>query len=656
MTDRWAYVLGGCAWVGALAPAIGAGLLGFGWLAWILGLGIGGVALTKRKPWLLCLAMLLAASLLSARAEANYRPIAEASAYEGSATLASDPEQFSGGLRVEISIPKGKFEGWAYGRAAAKLRDRLAGEKMMLKAKLRPFPGVSISAASESRETDLDLVSRQALNAETAKTEAQDNSASKSEPAAPASGSSPSAWHVRRGVVGRLTVESVSDWRPEAIHYRIANVFRRTLMAGTDSFSDDQRALFSGLVFGDDREQSSILADDFLAGGLTHLLAVSGQNVVFVLLLARPLMLRFGSRGRWAATLLVLVLFATITRFESSVVRATTMAGVAATATMMGRDSSSRRYLALTICCLVLVDPRIVRSLGFQLSVLASAGLLFLARPLEEKIRGPRLIAGVLAATIAAQLCVAPLIIATFDGIPVGSLWANVLAVPISGMLMMWGMTAGIVAGIFGGTLAAVIHLPTQLGIDWLQLVARMASRFWLGELKLWHVLVLGGCVAGLLLARHKSKIVLLPVGVALLILALPSLSFTAPSTMSIGRDSALWQSEGKSVLVAGEETSQRQLLEGLRRARVSNLTLMVATGSDSKAKQQLGALRNRYGDFEAWLPSGFGTANSVRPPQPGSVRIGGLVVSVTDTAPRLEATVGFADDYARELADASFR
>lgn len=653
MTDRWAYVLGGCAWAGALAPSIGASLLGFGWLAWILGLAVGGVALAMRKPWLLCLAMLLAASLLSARAEANYRPITEASAYEGSATLASDPEQFSGGLRVDISTSKGKFEGWAYGRAAAQLRDRLAGEKMTLKAKLRPFPGVSRGETTEGEAGD----SKSGL----ASQETLEQTATKSKTAT-ASGNSPSAWHVRRGVVGRLTVESVSSWQPETIHYRIANVFRRTLMAGTDSFTDDQRALFSGLVFGDDREQSPILADDFLAGGLTHLLAVSGQNVVFVLLLARPLMLRFGSRGRWVATLLVLVLFATITRFESSVVRATTMAGVAATATMIGRDSSSRRYLALTICCLVLVDPRIVRSLGFQLSVLASAGLLFLARPLEEKIRGPRLIAGVLAATIAAQLFVAPLIIATFDGIPVGSLWANVLAVPISGMLMMWGMTAGIAAGIFGGTLAAVIHLPTQLGIDWLQFVARMASRFWLGELKLWHVLVLGGCVAGVLLARHKSKVVLLPVGVALLILALPSLSFTAPSTMTIGRDSALWQSEGKSVLVAGEETSQRQLLEGLRRAGVNKLTLMVATGSDSKAKKQLEALRSRYGDFEAWLPSGFGTKNSVRPPQPGTVRIGGLTVSVTDTAPRIEATVGFADDSpfaddsASELADASFR
>ena len=266
--------------------------------------------------------------------------------------------------------------------------------------------------------------------------------------------------------------------------------------------------------------------------------------------------------------------------------------------------------------------------------MLASAGLLFLARPLEERIRGPRLIAGVLAATIAAQLCVAPLIIATFDGIPVGSLWANVLAVPISGMLMMWGMTAGIAAGIFGGTLAAVIHLPTQLGIDWLQFVARMASRFWLGELRMWHVLVLGGCVAGVLLARRKSKVVLLPVGVAVLVLALPSLSFTAPGTVGIGKDSALWQSEGRSVLVAGEETSQRQLLEGLRRAGVKKLILVVATGGKSKARQQLEALRSRYGDFEVWLPGSLA--------QPVSVRIGDLFVQATEVSPRLKVKVGF--------------
>ena len=52
------------------------------------------------------------------------------------------------------------------------------------------------------------------------------------------------------------------------------------------------RSLFTGLVIGDDREQPADLADAFRGAGLTHLLAVSGQNVAFALALAGPLLRR----------------------------------------------------------------------------------------------------------------------------------------------------------------------------------------------------------------------------------------------------------------------------------------------------------------------------------------------------------------------------
>ena len=53
--------------------------------------------------------------------------------------------------------------------------------------------------------------------------------------------------------------------------------------------ASDGASLFTGLVLGDDRDQPADLADDFQGAGLTHLLAVSGQNVAFVLALAGPL-------------------------------------------------------------------------------------------------------------------------------------------------------------------------------------------------------------------------------------------------------------------------------------------------------------------------------------------------------------------------------
>ena len=64
-----------------------------------------------------------------------------------------------------------------------------------------------------------------------------------------------------------------------ALPGRIANSLRRTIESGARSLARDERALFTGLVYGDDRAQSPLTADDFDAAGLTHLLAVSGQNV-----------------------------------------------------------------------------------------------------------------------------------------------------------------------------------------------------------------------------------------------------------------------------------------------------------------------------------------------------------------------------------------
>ena len=75
----------------------------------------------------------------------------------------------------------------------------------------------------------------------------------------------------------------------------------------------------------------------------------------------------------------MIAFFALITRFEPSVLRASAMAAVAVTATTLGRDSSSLRLLALAVGGLVLVDPFLVHSVGFQLSVAACVGIVLLS-------------------------------------------------------------------------------------------------------------------------------------------------------------------------------------------------------------------------------------------------------------------------------------
>ena len=91
--------------------------------------------------------------------------------------------------------------------------------------------------------------------------------------------------------------------------------------------------------------------------------------------------------------------FAAVTRFEPSVLRAVAMAAIATTATFVARPASTLRVLALAVTALLLVDPLLVWSVGFGLSVGASLGIVLLARPLAARLRGPRVLIEPLAVT-----------------------------------------------------------------------------------------------------------------------------------------------------------------------------------------------------------------------------------------------------------------
>src|SRR5262249_9589758 len=148
------------------------------------------------------------------------------------------------------------------------------------------------------------------------------------------------------------------------------------------------------------------------------------------------------------------------TRFEPSVLRACVMAALAAFAIVLARPASTIRLLALAVTGLVLVDPLLVWSVGWWLSVGATAGIAGLAAPLAAGLPGPRALAEALAVTIAAQIGVAPVSVSVFGGLPVASIPANLLAVPVAGPLMVWGLPAGILAGLVPAA-APALHLPT---------------------------------------------------------------------------------------------------------------------------------------------------------------------------------------------------
>ena len=95
-------------------------------------------------------------------------------------------------------------------------------------------------------------------------------------------------WLDARHIAARFRIDEIGASRGTAAPFAVANAVRRVLARGALPLPEVRRSLYTGLVYGDDREQAALLADDFRAGGLGHLLAVSGQNVAFALAAAGP--------------------------------------------------------------------------------------------------------------------------------------------------------------------------------------------------------------------------------------------------------------------------------------------------------------------------------------------------------------------------------
>jgi competence protein ComEC len=301
-----------------------------------------------------------------------------------------------------------------------------------------------------------------------------------------------------RHVVGRLRLEWCSDITPGSPLARAGNRVRATVRrAGNLSMLPDDAALYSGLVLGDDGREPSWLVDAFRASGLSHLTAVSGQNVSFLLAAAAPMLRRLRPWWRWSVTIALVGWFMALTRFEPSVLRAGVMAMLAATAFVIGRTASPVRLVAVAVLVLVLVDPMLVWTVGFWLSVGATLGVSGVSPWLARRLPGAPWWRAALAVTLGAQAGVALPSVLVFHRLPVVSVPANLAAVPVAGLVMLYGLPAGLAGGVIPAIAARMVMWPAAVGTRWVSTVARLSAR--LEPSARWEVA--GWVVVGVVLA-----------------------------------------------------------------------------------------------------------------------------------------------------------
>ena len=588
MTDRQVQLL-------AVAVVLGA------WLAWpvpmLLPLAAVVLAGVVGRPLLLTVGLAVLAGGLAAGALAGLDGVA-LGAGSGTVPLLEDPEADGyGATRVVARAGEHQVEVVARGGAAGAVRRGLSGQHLAVSGRLEPL-GRS------------------------------------------------AAWLRHRHVAARLSVEQVGKWSPGSPIARAANAYRRRLASGAGAgLGRPDASLLMGLAVGDDRDQPAGLTDAFRASGLTHLLAVSGQNVAFVLAVVGPLLARLRGRWRLAVALAVLGFFAVVTRLEPSVLRATAMAGGAVLTRVWGREASAPRLLGVAVVAVVLVDPLLVRSLAFQLSVAATWGIVAWSGPVAGWLPGPRWLREPMAVTVAAQLAVAPIQIWNFDGLPLASLPANLLAGPAAGPAMVWGMTVGFVAGFVGDGAATVVMWPTKLLVGWIAVVAGRSADLPLGSLGRAHLLAAVPIVVIAAGSRWRPaptarvRSVLGAAGAVVLLHA--AVAGGLPRDQPAADIWRLDTGGGSMVVVQLPSSgSPERLLEDLRRAGVSRIDVLLAHRGNRSQGRMVAAVHDRHTVALVLAPAHHQVVTGRIPPVGTLVAGGGAGVRVEAVDPELVVTI----------------
>lgn len=269
----------------------------------------------------------------------------------------------------------------------------------------------------------------------------------------------------RIGAAGMIRARTmvVQETTPDA-----AAMLERLRRAAADALAvalpEPEAGLAAGILIGLRDRVDRDLAADFTTAGVSHVVAISGWNIAIVAAAIAALAGSLRRRRRAFLTIVAIAGYVAFAGASASVVRAAAMAAVVLLARESGRAGRAAAALGWAVMILLLVDPELVSDAGFQLSSLATAGLIAWASPLTARIdrlgrgRLPGWLSESLGVSLAAQAATLPVVLAAFGRLALLAPVVNLVVVPLVAPAMAVGFVA------LAGGLLVSIGLPGALG------------------------------------------------------------------------------------------------------------------------------------------------------------------------------------------------
>lgn len=212
-------------------------------------------------------------------------------------------------------------------------------------------------------------------------------------------------------------------------------------------FLPSQSPIMQAMVLGESKKMSSDQKQKLAKSGISHAIAISGSHFILIasFLFASLFLIGFWKKASMIITIILIAFYILLISFPSSAVRAGVMIACVYLAKILDRNTEQWRVLLFAAFFMCLNNPLIMKyDLGFQLSFLAVAGLIFLSpiinQFLEKKLKlKSNYLRELVSSTFAAQIFVLPLLFHVSQTFSIFSFIANLLIIPVMPICLALG-------------------------------------------------------------------------------------------------------------------------------------------------------------------------------------------------------------------------
>ena len=387
----------------------------------------------------------------------------------------------------------------------------------------------------------------------------------------------------RQGAFAGLKGEIIIDKKSPT--WGVWQIRQRIVEAQIQGLGQEKGTLLSSITLG--RQAVNLpakITDLFIKTGLAHILAASGFHVAILLGFILTITRNLSPKQQFIIALTILIIYGTLTGLQPSVLRAILMGIGALIGLLYNRQVNSLGSLLLAATILLLWQPLWIWDLGFQLSFLATLGLIITVPLLKNKIDYfPNLIAEPIAISLAATLWTMPLLMFTFNSIALYSIPINIITTPLVTLISLGGVFTAFLGLIYpplGSISASILYYPLELLLQITNFFSLLPfSTYSTGKLSLGVMLIIYICLTlicfNLWFRQRWHLIGLFILAVILIPIIYQHLTLTQVTVLATkSQPVIIIQNRGNTLLINGEEpaTARYTVLPFLRQEGINQI------------------------------------------------------------------------------------